>query len=183
VMKEVIIKIKQRFDHLKQVEVLSPLATIRGLCRIAKSECVQKLRVRLHVFETLLNALPPDFYYSAHFDTPELHIRPDLEREYRQWWGKDREGRMIADTACAGYGWSEVFFSPRKQIQMMNGELQSRHQMSIADIVRMNICGEVELSQAHDDRPQTKGDDHKSDQVHQPGARNTASDKSGQRSR
>jgi len=166
VMKEVIVKVKERFDHLKQVEVLSPLATIRGLCRIAKSECVQRLRVRVHVFETLLNALPPDYYYSAHINTPELHIRPDLEREYRQWWGKDREGKMIADTACAGYGWSEVFFSPRKQIQMINGELQSRHQMTIAEIVRRNMCPVPQLPQAHDDRPQAERDDHKSHQVH-----------------
>jgi hypothetical protein len=156
VMKEVIVKVKERFERLKQVEVLSPLATIRGLCRIAKSECVQKMRVRLHVFETLLNALPPDYYYSAHFNTPELHIRPDLEEEYRRWWGKDGDGKMVADTACAGYGWSEVFFSPRKQIQMINNELQTRHQMAIADIVRRNMAQEWSepwLSKAHDDSP------------------------------
>ena len=44
----------------------------------------------------------------------------------------------IAETACAGYGWSEVFYSPRKQIQMMNGQLGSRHGLNIADIVRRN---------------------------------------------
>ena len=91
------------------------------------------------IFETLLNALPPDYYYSAHYDIPELHIRPDLERQYRQWWGKDGSGNAIADTACAGYGWSEVFFSPRKQLQMINGELGSRHNLTIADILRRNL--------------------------------------------
>jgi hypothetical protein len=62
-----------------------------------------------------------------------------MEKEYRQWWGTDGEGHAIAATACAGYGWSEVFFSPRKQIQMINGQLGSRHSLTIADIVRRNI--------------------------------------------
>jgi hypothetical protein len=139
VMKEVIARIKARFDNLQQVEVVAPLATIRGLCRIGKSVAAHNIKVRVHVFETLLNALPPDYYYSAHFDVPELHIRPDLEEKYRKWWGEDAQGNKIADTACAGYGWSEVFYSPRKQIQMMNGELQSRHKLDIVDILRRNI--------------------------------------------
>jgi hypothetical protein len=139
VMKETIERIKERFEHVQQVEVISPLATIRGLCRIARSECIRDIHVRVHVFETLLNALPPDYYYSAHFNVPELHIRPDLEEAYRAWWGQDTQGNCIADTACAGYGWSEAFFSPRKQIQMMNGELGSRHNLTIADILRRNM--------------------------------------------
>ncbi|MBE3142973.1 MAG: hypothetical protein IMZ61_03505 [Planctomycetes bacterium] len=139
VMKETIDHVKERFDHIQQVEVISPLATVRGLCRIAKSDANLSTRVRVHVFETLLNALPPDYYYSAHFDIPGLHIRADMEKEYREWWGKDANGNFIADTACAGYGWSEVFYSPRKQIQMMNSQLQSRHHLTIADIIRRNI--------------------------------------------
>jgi len=139
VMKEVIARVKERFEHLQHVEVVAPLATIRGLCQIARSEYVGKTRIRVHVFETLLNALPPDYYYSAHFNIPELHIRPDLDQEYRAWWGRDSHGNLIADTACAGYGWSEVFYSPRKQIQMMNGQLEARHQMTIADIVQRNM--------------------------------------------
>ncbi len=139
VMKEVIERVKQRFDQIQQVEVISPLATIRGLCRIAKSDCAKESRVRVHVFETLLNALPPDYYYSAHFNIPEFHIQPELDQEYREWWGKDCNGNYIADTACAGYGWSEVFYSPRKQIQMMNSQLESRHNLSIVDIIRRNI--------------------------------------------
>jgi hypothetical protein len=139
VMKEVIERVKERFDRLQQAEVIAPLATIRGLCRVASSMCMHDTQVRVHVFETLLNALPPDYYYSAHYNIPEFHIRPDLEAEYRAWWGVDSSGQMIADTACAGYGWSEVFFSPRKQIEMMNGQLMGRHQLSIADVVRRNI--------------------------------------------
>jgi hypothetical protein len=142
VMKEVISKVKQRFGNLQLVEVISPLTTVRGLTRIVRSEDLEGIQVRVHVFETLLNALPPDYYYSAHINIPELHIRPDLEQEYRAWWGQDDHGIDIADTACAGYGWSEVFYSPRKQIQMMNGELQSRHGLNIADIVRRNMAGE-----------------------------------------
>lgn len=139
VLKEVIAKVKERFDHIRQVEVIAPLATIRGLSRIARASCVSDIHVRLHVFETLLNALPPDYYYSAHYNIPEMHICPEFEAEYRSWWGQDDQGRMIADTACAGYGWSEVFFSPRKQIEMINGELEARHQMSIGDILRRNL--------------------------------------------
>jgi hypothetical protein len=139
VMREVIDHVKQRFEHIRRIEVIAPLATVRGLCRIARTECTQDIKVRVHVFETLLNALPPDYYFSAHYNIPEFHIRPDLEQEYRQWWGQDAQGHYIADTACAGYGWSEVFYSPRKQIQMMNGELEARHNLHIADIVRRNL--------------------------------------------
>jgi hypothetical protein len=138
VMKEVVSRVKERFENLKQVEVISPLATIRGLCSLAKSDLPSDIRVRVHVFETLLNALPPDYYYSAHFNIPEFHFRPEAEQEYRNWWGKDANENFIADTACAGYGWSEAFYSPRKQIQMMNSQLQLRHNLTIAEIVRRN---------------------------------------------
>jgi hypothetical protein len=139
VMKEVITKIKERFEHIRQVEVIAPLATVRGLCNICHSAVARDVRIRIHVFETLLNALPPDYYYSSHFNQTEMHIQPDLESDYRAWWGKDRNGHCIADTACAGYGWSEVFYSPRKQIAMINSQLESRHGLTIADIVRRNL--------------------------------------------
>jgi len=139
VMKEVITKVRERFEHVKQVEVIAPLATIRGLCNICVSAVARDVRIRIHVFETLLNALPPDYYFSSHFNHAELHIRPDLESDYRAWWGIDRNGHYIADTACAGYGWSEVFYSPRKQIEMINRQLESRHGLTIADIVRRNF--------------------------------------------
>jgi hypothetical protein len=139
VMKEVIERIYERFTHIQHVEVVSPLTTIRGLCRLARANVCKHTSIRVHIFETLLNALPPDYYYSAHYNTPELHIRPELEVEYRDWWGTDGNGNNIAETACAGYGWSEVFYSPRKQIQMMNGELISRHNLAIADIVQRNL--------------------------------------------
>jgi hypothetical protein len=129
VMKEVVARVKERFENLKQVEVISPLA---------QTELPPDLPVRVHVFETLLNALPPDYYYSAHFNIPEFHFRPEAEQQYRAWWGQDEEGKCIADTACAGYGWSEAFYSPRKQIQMMNSQLQLRHNLTIADIVKRN---------------------------------------------
>lgn len=138
VMKEVITRVSERFENLKQIEVISPLTTIRGLCRLAQSEATSHIPVRVHIFETLLNALPPDYYYSAHFADPRFHICPDLEADYRAWWGKDGNSNEIADTACAGYGWSEVFYSPRKQIQMMNSQLTSRHELTIADIVKRN---------------------------------------------
>lgn len=139
VMKEVIARVRERFVNVKRVEVIAPLATIRGLCRIARTEMDTDFTVRVHVFETLLNALPPDFYYSAHFDIPDFHFDPSLQEQYRRWWGKDSSGNQIADTACAGYGWSEVFYSPRKQIQMMNSQLQYRHGMTIAQIIQCNL--------------------------------------------
>ena len=141
VMKEVIARVRERFENLKYVEVIAPLATIRGLCRIAKTKMDTDCSIRVHIFETLLNALPPDYYYSAHYSLPEFHFAPELEEEYRQWWGKDDAGNAIADTACAGYGWSEVFFSPRKQIEMMNSQLMARHKKTIADLVIRNLKG------------------------------------------
>jgi len=139
VMKEVIERIKERFDGVEQVEVIAPLATVRGLCRVARTSCMRDLRVRVHVFETLLNALAPDYYYSAHFAEPEFHIRPDLEMAYRAWWGQDASGTEIAETACAGYGWSEVFYSPRKQIEMINNQLEARHGLKISDLLIRNL--------------------------------------------
>lgn len=139
VMKEVIARVKDRFGYIKHVEVISPLTTIRGLCRLAQAEVCRKTHVRVHIFETLLNALPPDYYYSAHYNVPDLHIVPELDQDYRAWWGLDTNNNAIADTACAGYGWSEAFYSPRKQIQMMNGELGTRHGLTIADLIRKNI--------------------------------------------
>ncbi len=140
VMRETITEIKKRFKNLERVEVIAPLATIRGLSRIADTECRNGVKVRVHVFETILNALPPDYYYSAHFNVPDMHIRPELEEAYRAWWGKDDHGNRIADTACAGYGWSEVFYSPRKQIEMINGELQQRHGLTIMEIIRRHTA-------------------------------------------
>lgn len=138
VMKEVIARVSERFENLERIEVVSPLATIRGLCRLAQADTARKVHLRVHIFETILNALPPDFYYSAHFKDPGFHIRPELETTYRQWWGMDKDGVEIAETACAGYGWSEVFYSPRKQIQMMNSQLGARHGLTIAEIVSRN---------------------------------------------
>jgi hypothetical protein len=138
VMREVISHIRKRFENIEHVEVISPLATIRGLCRVAEANVLPGSKIRVHVFETVFNALPPDYYYSAHYDALDLHIKPNLESEYRAWWGFDAQGNEISATACAGYGWSEVFYSPRKQVEMINGELRSRHNLTIADIVQRN---------------------------------------------
>ncbi len=139
VMREVINKIKERFPRIQWVEVIAPFATLRGLCRITECDGSENIHIRVHSFETLLNALPPDYYYSAHFNIPELHIQPELEQAYRQWWGQDYAGNWIAETACAGYGWSEVFYSPRKQIEMINQQLIERHNLTLTDILRRNL--------------------------------------------
>ncbi len=138
VMLGVLTHVGRRFDNIAQVEIVAPFATLRGLARLAAYSS-PRFRIRVHVFETLLNALPPDYYYSAHFPEPEFHIRPDLEEEYRAWWGVDAAGQSIADTACAGYGWSEAFFNPRKQIQMIDEQLLDRHGLTIADVVKRNL--------------------------------------------
>lgn len=138
VMLGVLTHVGRRFDHIAQVEIVAPFATLRGLARLAAYSSPQ-FRIRVHIFETLLNALPPDYYYSAHFCEPEFHIIPDLEEQYRAWWGVDSAGQSIADTACAGYGWSEAFFNPRKQIHMIDEQLQERHGLTIANIVRRHL--------------------------------------------
>lgn len=134
----VIDQIREKFERITRIEVVAPFATVRGLARIA-SYCPPGLKVRFHVFETLLNALPPEFYYSAHFPESDFHIRPDLQKTYEEWWGTNSEGNRIADTACAGYGWSEAFFAPRKQIEMINEELHRRHNLSLLQILYNNL--------------------------------------------
>lgn len=138
VMLGVLTHVQRRFDNIDQVEIIAPFATLRGLARLAYYSS-PRFQIRVHVFETVLNALPPDYYYSAHFAEPEFHIRPDLEEQYRLWWGQDEAGNYIADTACAGYGWAEAFFNPRKQIQMIDEQLMLRHHLTIADVVRRNL--------------------------------------------
>ena len=131
-------KIRERFEKVKRIELIAPFATIRGLARMAHYS-PPELKTRVHVFETVLNALPPDYYYSAHYPQPEFHIRPDLQKEYEDWWGIDGQGNTIADTVCAGYGWSEAFFAPRRQIEMINDELTRRHNLTIVDILKRKI--------------------------------------------
>lgn len=138
VMLGVLTHVQRRFDNIDQVEIIAPFATLRGLARLAYYSS-PRFQIRVHIFETVLNALPPDYYYSAHFAEPEFHIRPDLEEQYRSWWGQDEAGNYIADTACAGYGWAEAFFNPRKQIQMIDEQLMLRHHLTIADVVRRNL--------------------------------------------
>lgn len=139
VMLGVLSHVGRRFDNIDQIEIVAPFATLRGLARLAFYGPL-RFRIRVHVFETILNALPPDFYYSAHYREPGFHIRPDLEERYRDWWGVDSDGNIIADTACAGYGWSEAFFNPRKQLQMINEQLSQRHGLTIAEVVRRNLA-------------------------------------------
>lgn len=138
VMLGVLSHVGRRFDHVDQIEIVAPFATLRGLARLA---CYSpaRFRIRVHVFETILNALPPDYYYSAHYADPGFHIRPDLEELYRDWWGTDAGGNTIADTACAGYGWAEAFFNPRKQLQMIDDQLSERHGLTIAEVVERNL--------------------------------------------
>ncbi|MGH7998758.1 MAG: hypothetical protein ACREPR_04825 [Brasilonema sp.] len=131
-------KIVERYHNLKQVEIIAPFASLRGLARIA-SLWKYKFSIRVHLFEAVLNSLPPEYYYTAHFSNPELHFDPQLETKYQEWWGRDKDGNLIAETACAGYGWSEAFFNPRKQVAMMNQQLQMRNGLTISEILKKNI--------------------------------------------
>ena len=128
-------ELADRFPNLERVELVAPLAAIFGLARIA-AFARAGVEIRIHSFETLLNVLAPDYYYSPHFEDSKMHINPASEAAYRRWWGQDAEGRWIADTACAGYGWSEAFFNPGKQLRMIEGELVRRHGLTIADLAR-----------------------------------------------
>jgi hypothetical protein len=138
IMMNLLAKLASQFSNLERVELIAPFATLRGIARLI-NYWKYPFTFRVHVFETILNALPPDFYYSAHFSDDAFHIQPQLEFEYRKWWGNDENGKSIADTACAGYGWSESFFSPREQIRMMNEQLFSRHRLSISSILKRHI--------------------------------------------
>lgn len=123
-----------RFPNLERIEVVAPLAAVYGVARIAAFANAE-VAVRIHCFETLLNSLLPDYYYSPHFVEPEMHICPAAQSAYRDWWGRDRGGRWIADTACSGYGWSEAFFNPGRQLRMIEAELKRRHGLSLREAV------------------------------------------------
>lgn len=128
----------ERYAGLENVEIIAPFAALRGLARIAH-HMKTDVNVRVHAFETLLNALAPDYYWSAHYSEPEFHFDASLEAQYRAWWGEDALGNQIADTACAGYGWSEAFFNPGKHLRMINGQLQERHGLTSDEIIRRNV--------------------------------------------
>ncbi len=132
-------ELTNRFPNLERIELVAPLAAVYGLARIAHFSR-SDVKLRIHCFETLLNALPPDYYYSPHYAEPEMHFRPEAQEAYRQWWGQDKAGNWIADTACSGYGWSEAFFNPGKQLRMIEEELQKRHGISLQEIVKRSIC-------------------------------------------
>ena len=139
VLISVIDALLSRYENLKQIEVIAPFAALRGLARIA-GHLPDWVSVRIHAFETLLNALAPDYYWSAHYAESGFHFNPELEEQYRVWWRKDEAGNWIAETACAGYGWSEAFFNPRKHLRMINGELAERHGLSVAEIIKRSVA-------------------------------------------
>ena len=131
--------LRARYENLAQIEVIAPFAALRGLARMA-GNLPDGISIRVHAFESLLNALAPDFYWSAHYAELKFHFDPELERRYRAWWGMDDAGNWIADTACAGYGWSEAFFNPRKHLRMINEQLAERHNLSIAQIIERSLA-------------------------------------------
>ncbi len=136
----VIEELRRRYANLEQIEVIAPLAALRGLARITSQAATDDISIRIHGFESVINALAPDYYWSAHYAQPGFHFDPELENQYRAWWGHDRAGKSIADTACAGYGWSEAFFNPRKHLSMIEQQLSERHDLSIADLMKQRIA-------------------------------------------
>ncbi len=127
----------QRYVNLKNIEIVAPFAALRGLARLT-AYAKPGLQLRVHAFESVLNALPPDYYWSAHFSMPAFHFDAALEEAYRNWWGQDDAGNWIADTACAGYGWSESFFNPPQHLRMVNEQLLSRHNLALTDVLVRN---------------------------------------------
>lgn len=131
-------ELPKRFPNLERIEIIAPLATLFGCARIA-THLPAKVAVRIHIFETILNGQAPEYYWSPHYPQLEMHMQPQLQKKYRTWWGQDDAGKWIADTACAGYGWSEAFFHPAKQIRMMNEQLMSRNTMKISTIIERRM--------------------------------------------
>jgi hypothetical protein len=133
VMLSVLQEISRNFPRLEHLEVVAPLVTLHGLARLAAARDLPPIRV--HCFETVLNALAPDFYDSAHQPHGEWHASPEAAAHYRSWWGQDSEGRWISDSLCAGVGWSEAFFSPAEQLRMLNRRLQENHDLTLCQIL------------------------------------------------
>ena len=131
-------KLAESYPNLRNVEIIAPLAALRGLARLGNN-LNYNFFVRIHLFETVLNAMPPDYYYSAHYPYEELHFDMDEEQKYKDWWGQDNEGNWVSETACAGFGWSEAFFNPRKQKEMIDEQLNLRNKTSIKKIIQRNI--------------------------------------------
>jgi hypothetical protein len=130
--------LQQRCPNLSRIEVIAQFATLRGLARLA-AYTPPRFSIRVHAFETILHSLAPNYYYAAHFMEPEMHIAPHLESEYQDWWGEDRDGKKISSSLCAGFGWSFVYFTPEKQVQVINKYLQEIHKMSLVDIINRNM--------------------------------------------
>lgn len=127
-------KLLERFPNLEIIEFIAPLATALGIINCSQI-IPKKIKVRWHIFETILNTIKPEYYWSPHFLEGEMHIHPSLQYRYQNWWGVDSNKRDISLTVCAGYGWSESFFNPTKQIKMINEQLQIRHKLSIKDLI------------------------------------------------
>lgn len=130
-------KLEERFPNLERIEFISPLATALGVINCSQ-KIPNNIKIRWHIFETILDVIKPDYYWSPHFSEEKMHINANLQEDYSKWWGTDSKGNNIAKTACSGYGWSESFFNPPKQIGMINDQLRSRHKLSIRDLILRN---------------------------------------------
>jgi hypothetical protein len=139
VLQSVLREVTKRFPRIERVELIAPLITLHGLARLAAAQHLPPLRV--HCFETVLNALAPNFYDSAQMGEAVWHIDAERAAAYRRWWGRDSEGRWIADSLCAGVGWSEAFFTPAEQIRMLTERLHRNHLSLAAAILRGQEAG------------------------------------------
>jgi hypothetical protein len=137
VLVAVLERVMERFPNTRRIELVAPLVTMHALARLAAATHLPPLRV--HCFETVLDALAPDFYDSAQFSAPEWHVDPTRATACRDWWGQNEAGEWIADTLCAGVGWSEAFFAPPEQVRMLEGRLRKRHRRTIASILSGNL--------------------------------------------
>lgn len=130
-------KLEERFPNLERIEFISPLATALGVINCSQ-QIPNNIKIRWHIFETILDVIKPDYYWSPHFSEMKMHINTNFQDDYFKWWGIDSKGNDIAKTACSGYGWSESFFNPPKQIRMINEQLHLRHELSINDLILRN---------------------------------------------
>jgi len=66
-------KLEERFPNLERIEFISPLATALGIINCSQ-QIPNNIKIRWHIFETILDLIKPDYYWSPHFSEKKMHI-------------------------------------------------------------------------------------------------------------
>lgn len=132
--------VQNRFPNLSKIELILPQATLQGLTQTL-SHTSPGLSLRSHTFETLFNDKNEQGCFFPH---PEFHIRPNLSRAYRGWWGRDPKGHPIANMPHIGTDGADALFDPVRQIRTLNQRLQQMHNTSLAHVIARHLTQSVE---------------------------------------